>query len=124
MAEYPNRTDLQNPAKKIAKQAAKGQTYGEAGKQMRAQEAVPMGQAPTEAAPAPTRPRPTPGGFGPLDRPTERPADSLIGSANQQAGQSLLPMRDPVIDELEVLYRMYPNDDLADLISALKYGGQ
>lgn len=124
MAEYSNRTDLQNPANKIAKQAAKGQTYGEASKQMKAQEAVPMASAPTDAQPAPARPRPTPGGLGALDRPSERPADSLVGAANQQAAQSLLPMRDPVIDELEVLYRMYPNNDLADLISALKYGGQ
>jgi hypothetical protein len=32
-------------------------------------------------------------------------------------------MRDPVVDELEVLYQMFPNDDLASLISALKWGG-
>jgi hypothetical protein len=34
------------------------------------------------------------------------------------------PMRDPVVDELEVLMQMYPNDDLRDLLSVLKFGGQ
>ena len=125
MAEYPNRSDLRNPAQKIAKQAAPGQTYGEAGKQMRAQEAVPMGGSPTEAAPSrPARPRPTPGGMGALDRPTERPGDSLVGAGSGMAPETLMPLRDPVVDELEVLFRMYPNDDLADLISALKFGGR
>lgn len=123
MAEYPNRTDLQNPARKVARAAAKGQTYGEAGKQIAAQKAVPMASAPTDAAPAP-RPRPQPGGLVPLDAMTTRPGDSLVGAANRPSDAPVaLPMRDPVVDELEVLYRMYPNDDLASLISALKWGG-
>lgn len=123
MAEYPNRTDLQNPARKVARAAAKGQTYGEAGKQMEAQKAVPMAAAPTDAAPAP-RPRPQPGGLGSLDAMTTRPGDSLVGAASRPSDAPVtLPMRDPVVDELEVLYKMYPNDDLASLISALKWGG-
>lgn len=126
MAEqYSNRSDLRNPAQKIAKQAAKGQPYGEAAKQMRAQEAVPMGQAPTEAAPVRSRPRPQPGQVADLMAPTERPSESLVGYGSRPAAPpTILPMRDPVVDELEVLFQMFPNDDLRDLISALRYGGQ
>jgi hypothetical protein len=123
MAEYPNRTDLRNPAGKIAAQAATGQTYGEAGKQLAAQQAVPMGAPPT-AAPQPMQPvnRPVPGNVVDLMAPTQRPQDMMapiMGNAPM-----VLPMSDPVLDELETLYRMYPNDDLAGLISALKYSGQ
>jgi len=123
MADYANRTDLQNPAQKIARQAATGQPYGEASRQMAAQEAVPMGPSPTTAAPAP-RPRPTPGQVASLTAPTERPGESLVGYAQAPTAPAMLPTRDPVMDELEVLYQMYPNDDLASLISALKWGGQ
>jgi hypothetical protein len=42
MAEYSNRTDLQNPAAKMAATAAKGQAYGEAGAQIASQQAVQM----------------------------------------------------------------------------------
>jgi hypothetical protein len=123
MAEYPNRTDLRNPAGKIAAQAAPGQPYGEAGRQISAQQAVPMGAPPT-AAPQPMQPvnRPVPGNVVDLMAPTQRPQDMMapiMGNAPM-----VLPMSDPVLDELEVLYRMYPNDDLAGLISALKYSGQ
>lgn len=122
MAEYPNRTDLRNPAGKIAAQAATGQTYGEAGKQLAAQQAVPMGAPPT-AAPQPMQPanRPVPGNVVDLMAPTQRPEDQMAPIMNQPM---ILPMSNPVLEELEVLYRMYPNDDLAGLISALKYSGQ
>lgn len=116
---YPNRSDLRNPAQKIAKQAATGQTYGAAGQQMAAQQAVPMGQSPTSAAPAP-RPRPTPGSLGALDRPTERPNDMLMPMPD--AGPGMFTPADPVIEELSLLYAQFPNDDLANLISALRFG--
>lgn len=121
MAEYPNRTDLQNPAAKIAARAATGQTYGEAGQQMAAQRAVPMGQAPTDMVSSPKAPRPTPGNVVDLMAPTERPEDMMapvMGST-----PAILPTRDPVLDELDTLYRLYPNDDLKSLLSALKFGG-
>jgi len=123
MAEYPNRTDLRNPAGKIAAQAATGQTYGEAGKQLAAQQAVPMGAPPT-AAPQPSAPvnRPVPGNVVDLMAPTQRPQDQMAPVMGNSP--MVLPMSDPVLDELETLYRMYPNDDLASLISALKYSGQ
>lgn len=120
MAEqYPNRSDLRNP---MAKMAAPGQTYGEAGKQLAAQEAVPMGASPTGTPqPAPSAPRPTPGNVVDLMAPTERPNDMMAPIMNQPMS---LPMRDSVVDELEVLMEMYPNDDIANLLSVLKFGGQ
>lgn len=119
---YPNRSDLRNPANKVAKMAATGQTYGKATEQMRAQQAVPMGASPTgEAAPAP-RPRPTPGGLGDIARPTERPGDQM--APMYQNTPMMFTPADPVMEELSVLYSMYPNDDLAALLSALKYGGR
>jgi hypothetical protein len=63
-----------------------------------------------------------------LFRPTERPAEPITAGADfgpgpngRQAG--LMPRiipQDDVMEELRILYQMFPNDDLADLIS--KYG--
>jgi hypothetical protein len=117
---YSNRTDLQNPAQKIAKQAATGQAYGEAKKQMDSQNAVPMGASPTQAAPPPQVQRPTPGGLGDLARPTERPGDLM--TPMYQNTPMMFNSSDPVMAELSTLYAQYPNDDLASLLSALKYG--
>ncbi len=80
MAEqYPNRSDLRNPAQKVAKQVVPGQTYGEGAAQMRAQQAVPMGSAPTDAPVAPT---PTPGSLGEFTRATERPGEPATFGAS------------------------------------------
>lgn len=120
--QYPNRTDLQNPAQKIARQAAKGQQYGQAGQQMAAQRAVPMAKAPSDVAPAGAapRPKPTPGGLGALDRPSERPNEPL--APMYQNTPLMFSTSDPVIEEISMLYAQYPNDDLAALLSALRYG--
>jgi hypothetical protein len=122
MAEYPNRSDLRNPAQKLAATAAKGQAYGEAGKQMAAQQVVPMGAGPS-AAPEPMQPvnRPVAGSVVDMMAPTERPQDMMAPIMNNRP--SILPMSNPVIEELETLYRMYPNDDLEGLLSAIKYNG-
>jgi hypothetical protein len=82
--QYPNRSDLRNPAQKVAKMAATGQTYGKATEQMRAQEAVPVASAPTDTAPTPP-PAPAPGALGEFGRPTERPDEpgtfgSMVGA--------------------------------------------
>jgi hypothetical protein len=122
--QYSNRTDLQNPAKKMAATAAKGQTYGEAGKQIAAQRAVPM------AAPAPA-PRPrnavAPGSMGAFNRDTTAPDEPVTAGANVgpgpnafQAGIMAPPMAgNPVLQELIVLNQLFPNDDLKNLISIL-----
>lgn len=124
---YPNRSDLRNPAGKIAKQAAKGQPYGEAGKQLAAQSVVPMGAAPTDNVPAPQPqqgPAIQPGALGPLTRPTDRPAEPLTAGASFGPGptpgtQFVVPKAaDPVLNELRGLYRAYPSPELADLLDS------
>jgi len=123
MADYSNRTDLQNPAAKMAATAAKGQAYGEAGKQIAAQQAVPMG-----ASPAPSMPQGiAPGSMGGLTRPTDRPAEPITAGADFGAGpnasQSGIPTIAPgfndSLEELKVLYRQFPNTDLGNLLSSL-----
>lgn len=123
MSDYPNRTDLQNPAAKMAATAAKGQAYGEAGKQIAAQQAVPMG-----ASPAPSMPQGiTPGSMGGLTRPTERPAEPITagmdfgaGINQAQAGiPTIAPGFNDSLEELKVLYRQFPNTDLGNLLSSL-----
>ena len=123
MAEYSNRTDLQNPAAKLAATAAKGQAYGEAGKQIAAQQAVPMGGSPM---PAPT-PTVQPGSLGAFNRPTERPDEPITAGADfgagmnmQQAGIPIIaPGFNDVLEEIKVLYRQFPNDDLGLLLSSM-----
>lgn len=123
MADYSNRTDLQNPAAKIAATAAKGQAYGEAGKQIAAQQAVPMG-----ASPAPSMPQGiAPGSMGALDRMTERPSEPVTAGADFGLGPNMAQAGIPIvapgfndaIEELKVLYRQFPNDDLGNLLSAM-----
>jgi hypothetical protein len=125
--QYPNRSDLRNPAKKVAAQAAPGQTYGEAGKQMAAQRAVPMAAPPTDVAPTatPQQPRVAPGSMGPLSRPTERPNEPLTAGApfgpgrNQPIGGYVGPRNnDPILDELRALYATFPSDELADMLDS------
>ena len=80
--QYPNRSDLRNPTKKLAAKAAPGQTYGEAGKQIAAQQQIPMAAQPQPAVAPPQQvERQRPGQFGPLDRPTERPDEPLTAGA-------------------------------------------
>ena len=121
--QYPNRSDLRNPAKKMAAKAAPGQTYGEAGKQVAAQKAVPMAAPPTDVAPA--QPRVAPGSMGPLSRPTERPNEPVTAGApfgpgrTQQLGGYIGPRNsDPILDELRALYATYPSEELADMLDS------
>jgi hypothetical protein len=116
-------SDVQAGTNRVAVQAATGQTYGEAGKQMAAQRAVPMGGAPTDVAQTAT-PRPVPGTLGALTRPTERPSEPITAGAPFGAGPSPMaagipmPTGDQALEELKAIYAMYPNDDLADLIDS------
>lgn len=116
-------SDVQAGKNRVAIQAATGQTYGEAGKQMAAQRAVPMGGAPTDVAQTAT-PRPVPGTLGALTRPTERPTEPITAGAPFGAGPSPMaagipmPTGDQALAELRAIYSMYPNDDLADLIDS------
>lgn len=115
---YPNRSDLRNPAQKVARQAATGQAYGEAGAQLEAQKAVPMATPPTEA------PVLQPGQLGALNRPTERPAEPVTAGAPFGPGRMGPPgmavprNNDPVLNELRALYMAYPSDELADMLDS------
>ena len=115
MAAYPQRTDLN-----MAPSAVPGQTYGEAGAQMAAQRAVPMG-----APAAPQAPTVTPGQYGPLDRPTDRPNEPVTAGApfgpgrmGEQTAYAGPVGGDSVLDELRALYAKFPNNDLADMIDS------
>jgi len=118
---YANRTDLNNPAQRVARQAVPGQTYGEATRQMEAQRAVPMAAAPTDVTP---RPRPVPGTLGSLARRTERPNEPITAGAPFGPGMGPEAMgmasttSDPALDELRMIFQMFPNDDLADLLDS------
>lgn len=125
--DYPNRSDLRNPAQKVAKTAATGQAYGEAGKQLAAQAAVPMGPSPTTAPvapPAPQGPPIQPGSLGALDRPSERPNEPVTAGASFGPGptpsvQFAVPKNDdPVLNELRGMYQAFPSEDLADLLDS------
>jgi hypothetical protein len=124
MATYANRTDLQNPTKKMAVTTAPGQTYGEAGAQRAAQQAVPMGtpQAPVVA----------PGSLGPLDRPTERPLEPITAGNPLGAGPGaealVTPLPDTLmaggkqdlINQVRYVYSKYPNTAVLQLLLELE----
>ncbi len=116
-------SDIQAGTNRVAIQAATGQTYGKATEQMNAQRAVPMGTPPTEVQ------RPVPGTLGSLTRPTERPAEPITAGANFGAGPSAVgagipqPTGDSALEELRMIYQMFPNDDLADLIDSYTRDG-
>jgi len=121
--QYSNRSDLRNSAKL----PATGQTYGEAGKQMAAQRAVPMAAPPTDVAPTatPQQPRVAPGSMGPLNRPTERPDEPVTagapfgpGRTQQLGGYMGARNSDPILDELRAIYSVSPNEALADMIDS------
>lgn len=121
MSDYPNRSDLRNPATR--KVNFTGQTYGEASAQAAAQAAVPPGSAPSmlqaQVAASQQRPAPRPG-EKPFTRPSERPNEMITSGLDQPqivgAPPGILP-NDPVLDQLMMLYSAYPNDGLGLLLS-------
>ena len=128
-----NRTDLQNVAvqagKKLAVKTPPSSQYGEAAKLRRAQQAVPMGQAPTDAVGQINAERPRPGQLGPLTRQTDFPdqpitagADFGEGPNSLQAGIPMMNDQDIAVNEILNIARLYPNTGLGDLID--KYGFQ
>ena len=131
MATYPNRTDLNNPAKKLPVKTAPGQTYGEAGAQRRAQQAVPMGapQAP-QAAPQQQQRQPLP--VTPLTAPTERPDEPITAGNPLGAGPGMdmlpqpMPMgtapgsRQDLINQVRYIYSKTPNTALLQIILELE----
>lgn len=126
---YANRTDLNNPAQRVARQVVPGQTYGKATQQMEAQRAVPMGSSPTDVQ---AQPRPVPGTLGQLTRPTERPGEPITAGAPFGPGpnnNAILPMTPPekgskedLIERVRAIYSMYPNPNLMSLLVTLEQG--
>lgn len=124
---YSNRTDLMAGQARVPRQAATGQTYGQATQQMRAQAAVPMGAAPTDvqAQQAPVK-RPVPGQVVQFGAPTTRPNEPITAGANfgpgmnaAQAGIPLMLTNDQrAIEELRAIYELFPTEDLGDLLNA------
>ena len=98
-----------------AMMAARGQTYGKAGQQMAAQRAVPMRKPPTETRPAP---------LTPLLAPTQRPDEPITAGAPFGPGvgpeganiPSMDQADDDALVEMRAIYRMYPSQELADII--------
>jgi hypothetical protein len=130
MATYPNRTDLNNPAKKLPVTTVPGQTYGEAGAQRRAQQAVPMGapQAPQVAPQQQRQPLPV----TPLSAPTERPDEPITAGNPLGAGPGMeslpqpMPMatapgsRQDLLNQVKYAYSKIPNTALLQLILELE----
>jgi hypothetical protein len=116
-------SDIQAGTNRVAIQAATGQTYGKATEQRNAQRAVPMGAPPTEVQ------RPVPGTLGSLTRPTERPMEPITAGAPFGAGMGPVaagipqPTGDNALEELRMIFQMFPNDDLADLIDSYSRDG-
>lgn len=125
--DYPNRSDLRNPATRQVQFT--GQTYGQRAQQVRAQQAVPAGTSPATVQgqqmaaqqEGPTGPVP---GARPFARPTERPDEPITAGADfgpgpnrMQAGPRprIIP-NNPVVEQLKVLLQMYPNDELRMLV--------
>jgi hypothetical protein len=116
---YPNRSDLRNPAKRVVS----GQTYGKGKQQMDAQRAVPMGRSPVEAA---VSQRPMPGTLGALTRPSERPAEPITAGADfgpgvNAAGAGIPMMRSPqasALAELRSIAQMTGSETLQQLLES------
>lgn len=130
MASYSNRTDLNNPVKKLPITAATGQTYGEAGAQRQAQKAVPMGapQPPQAAQQQQRQPLPV----TPLTAPTERPDEPITAGNPLGAGPGMdvlpqpMPMgtapgsRQDLINQVRYIYSKTPNTALLQLLLELE----
>lgn len=123
MAEYSNRSDLQNAATRQVRFT--GQTYGEGAAQQASQAAVSPGSAPStvqaQQMAAQQRPRP---GAQPLLRPSERPNEPITAGANFGPGPNALQagirprfiQEDDVQQRLIQLYMKYPNEGLRRLL--------
>ena len=121
-----NRFDLQNPAQKIAKSAARGQTYGEAGKQMASQAAVPMGSSPADVAAARAAKQQR-RQLTPITAPTMRAEEPITAGAPfgpgpnaYQAGMPMVSQNQMALQEIRQIAAMFPSEDLDDLLA--RYG--
>lgn len=118
---YPNRTDLAGPAKPMV---VPGQGYGEQGKQVAAQKALPMG-TPTVPKAMPT-PDDVPSLLGGV---SVRPNEPLTAGLPSGAGPgpeaigfaSGVAQPRPGFDDLEAIYQAFPFPGIRALI---RWGGK
>ena len=121
MADYSNRTDLQNSATSTARFT--GQTYGEGAAQAASQQAVRPGASPTAVDAQRMAQRVQPGAK-PLGRPSERPNEPITAGAPFGAGPGPVQagMRpryitsSRTVEQLEALYQAYPRDGILMLL--------
>lgn len=129
MAGYGNRTDLIGQGKKklpVSAGSAKGKKRGTVTAQREAQKAVPMGAAP-DVASAPVAPRRQLPNVSPLSGPSDRPNEPITAGVDFGPGPSSAQAGIPIAqsasndarENLIYLNNLYPNSDLADLISSL-----
>lgn len=120
---YPNRSDLRNPMGKVAKKVVPGQTYGEAGKQMAAQKAMPISAPPTSVAPAPVNQQPqiAPGQLGDLTGMTQRPDEPISSGAPYGAGPGPEVFGAPMMPDVNKLPSDYANGSRQDLIDQVRF---
>lgn len=118
MAEYPNRTDLQNSATSTARYT--GQTYGEGKRQEQSQQMVRPGRPPTEAQPRAPRPVALTAPSQRRDQPITAGASFGPGMSPMQAGirPQILPDTS-LVDRLIALHDIYPSDRLRAQIQRL-----
>ena len=117
---YPNRSDLRNPMGKVAKKVVPGQTYGEAGKQMAAQSAMPIAAPPT-STPAMQQPQIAPGQLGDLVGPTQRPDEPISSGAPYGPGPGPEVFGAPMMPDANKLPSDYSNGSRLDLINQVRY---
>lgn len=134
---YGNRTDLNPP--KPAATAFTGQPYGQGVQQAQAQQALPVGGTPVpppqpggagpmpQSTPVGQMPQPTgpaPGSAGDFTRPTERPGEPVThglptgpGGGPEVLGPTAQAPMDPVTARIYALYKRFPLQEIADLLS-------
>ena len=128
--QYPNRSDLRNPASKVAKMAPTGQTYGQATQQMQAQSAVPMAAAPTETN-IPQASPPMPGSLGDFAGPTQRPEEpatfgSMVGAGPGPEALGIRPTvpalgsKRDMVERVRAIADVYPSPVLLMFLSELE----
>jgi hypothetical protein len=107
---YTNRTDLNQPVRTVP-----GQTYGQAGQQAAAQQAIPL---PQSAGPPPPGP-------GLLAAPSNRPGEPVTAGLpiGPGPGPEAVGMPTPdqtTLSDLKVLLVQHPNEQLRQIVERLE----